>query len=231
MKKIFKRAVATMLAVLMFSASAVFAVQAKDVNIDITVDPWGDGGSYDGDAVETAIVSFSAYDGTVIIEPKTVYAKQGLAASYGYKVKTGSITVFDAVVAAHKAYYGAAFTKETAQDYLVMTDSYIKKAFGKSTSSLSFFVNNVMPNDGVYNPSYGSCTGYSCDTAVINSGDNISFFFYQDKSSYSDYYSFFDKSEYTATTDEELSMTVNGYSSWYGCNTWDTITMTERQRK
>ena len=68
----------------------------------------------------------------------------------------------DAIVAAHKAYYGDEFTRSTAKNYLVMNSSFIMKSFGRNTSACGFTVNGTMPNDGIINPSYGTPTGYAC---------------------------------------------------------------------
>lgn len=211
MKKQFTKAFATVLAVLMLLAGLQISVFAAD---------------------ETITVNFSCTDSSVIIPRSELKVKDGLAEEYGYTVATADhngkaiddATFFDALVAAHKAYYGEAFTRETAQSYLVMSTSLITKAFGKSAAASGFVVNKVIPNDGILNPSYGSCTGYACDTAVIKSGDELTYYFYQDQTMWGDWASWFDKYEYTATVNEAFDVNIKGYSAmWYGFNDIDTI--------
>ena len=72
-------------------------------------------------------VTFSAQkDGAFLFTRQSVTVTDGLAEEYGYEVSTQDHnhvaiedpTVFDAMVAVHKAKYGDAFTKETAKNYL-----------------------------------------------------------------------------------------------------------------
>lgn len=169
-------------------------------------------------------VGVSFYDGGFVIPKETVEVKDGIAEEYGYTVAEKDhngkdvdyITVFDAVVALHKAYYGDKFTAETCKDYLNNSGSMITKMFGKSATSSGFTVNDVMPNDGIYNETYHSYTGYAADTARIVNGDKVALFTYKD-SYWSDYYTQFDASEKTVTVGEKINFTVTGYSiMWYG---------------
>lgn len=170
-------------------------------------------------------VGVSFYDGGFVIPKETVEVKDGIAEEYGYTVAEKDhngkdvdyITVFDAVVALHKAYYGDKFTAETCKDYLNNSGSMITKMFGKSATSSGFTVNDVMPNDGIYNETYHSYTGYAADTARIVNGDKVALFTYKDSSFYGDYYTQFDSSEKTVTVGEKIDFTVTGYSiMWYG---------------
>lgn len=164
-------------------------------------------------------VSFSFYDGAVVI-PKTDDLKvyDGIAEEYGYTLSSnGGITVFDAIVAAHKGYYGEAFTAETAGDYLAMSYGFMTKAFGLATSNLGFCVNDEVPNDGIFNEAYNSYTGYACDTAAITNGDYVSFYTYQ-SSYWADYYVTLSANEIDATAGKEFTVAATGYSvMWYGC--------------
>lgn len=170
-------------------------------------------------------VGISFYDGGFVIPKETVEVKDGLAEEYGYTVaekdhngkNVDYITVFDAVVALHKAYYGDKFTAETCKNYLNNSDSMITKMFGKSATSSGFTVNDVMPTDGIYNETYHSYTGYSADAARVVNGDKVALFLYKDNSYWSDYYTQFDSSEKTVTVGEKIDFTVTGYSiMWYG---------------
>ena len=181
---------------------------------------------------ESVSVTFSVSDGTIIISPETLEVEAGIAKAYGYQVasvdhngnKIEGATVMDAIVTAHKAYYGDAFTRSTAENYLVMNYSFIMKSFGRSTSSCGFLVNKTMPNDGVINPSYGTPTGYACDTATIVDGDDISYYFYQDTKFYSDMYAEFDSDSYTAETGRKLKVNIKGYSLMeHGLSDIDTV--------
>ena len=169
-------------------------------------------------------VGISFYDGGFVIPKETVEVKDGIAEEYGYTVAEKDhngkdvdyITVFDAVVALHKAYYGDKFTAETCKNYLNNSGSMITKMFGKSATSSGFTVNDVMPNDGIYNEKYHSYTGYAADTARIVNGDKVALFTYKD-SYWGDYYTQFDSSEKTVTVGEKINFTVTGYSiMWYG---------------
>ncbi len=210
MKKNFTRTLAVILAMLMLFAGVQMNVFAAD---------------------ETLTVNFNCNDSTVIIPRTELEVKDGLAEEYGYTVATTDhngkavedATFFDALVAAHKAYYGEKFTKETAKDYLAMSTGYISKAFGKSATASGFIINKVIPNDGIIG-AYGTYTGYSADTAVIKNGDEITYYFYQDTSMWGDWASWFDSYEYTATAGEAFDVNIKGYSvMWYGFNDIDTI--------
>lgn len=176
-------------------------------------------------------VDFSFYDGAIVIPKSEITVYDGIAEEYGYevqsadhnKIATDAPTVFDVIVAAHEAYYGDDFTKETAKNYLAMSGSFMTKAFGISTSNLGFCVNDKVANDGIYNESYYSYTSYSCDTAKISDGDYISFYTY--KSSYwADYYITPSASEIEAVSGEEFTFSVSGYSVvYYGSSTEETI--------
>jgi uncharacterized protein YjdB len=181
---------------------------------------------------ETVCVTFSSFDGTIIMPKQEVTASAGLAKKYGYDVaqkdhngkNVVGVTFFDVLVAAHKLYYKDAFTPETAKNYLVMSKSFITKAFGKSASSSSFTVDKTMPNDGIINEKYGTYTGYACDTAVLKSGNDVTYFFYQDTTNWSDYYTWFDSAQYNANAGQPLQMNLKGYCAmWYGVNDFSTI--------
>lgn len=172
-------------------------------------------------AAESEItVSFSFYDGAVVIPKSDIAVYDGIAEEYGYALtNTEDITVFDAIVAAHKAYYGDEFTAETAGNYLAMSYGFMTKAFGLATSSLGFCVNDEVPHDGIFNEAYNSYTGYSCDQAAVADGDYVSFYTYKD-SMWFDYYMTLSDSEINAVTGEEFTVSATGYSvMWYGCYT------------
>lgn len=177
-------------------------------------------------------VTFSASGGETAVQRHEISAVSGAAREYGYDaayfdhngVRVQGVTVLDVLVAAHEELYGDGFTAESKDEYLVVNSGFITKAFGQSAASSGFIVNGVVPNDGIYNPDYYGFTGYSCDTAVLNDGDAVSYFFYRDTKYYADYYSWFDSETYTANEGEALTVNLNGYSAmYYGFNSWQTI--------
>lgn len=181
---------------------------------------------------ESVSVSFCALDGEIIMPKESFTVDDGIAEEYGYKVAKkdhngepiSSVTVFDLIVAAHKAYYGDAFTPETAQNYLVMNSSFITKAFGKSASSSGFLVDGYMPNDGIINENFGTYTGYACDTARLKNGEAVTYYFYKDKSAWSDVASHFDCESALAFANEPLNLNVKGYNAmWYGMYSQEVI--------
>lgn len=181
---------------------------------------------------KTVSVTFSVSDGTIIIVPEALEVEAGIAKAYGYQVasvdhngnRVEGATVMDAIVAAHKAYYGDEFTRSTAENYLDMSSSFIRKSFGRSTSACGFTVNGTMPNDGIINPSYGTPTGYACDTATIADGDSISYFFYQDTRYYSDMFAEFSSDNYTVSAGKKLKVNIKGYSLMeHGLSDIDTV--------
>ena len=178
-------------------------------------------------------VNFSASDGATIILKEKITVTDGLAEEYGFDVASADHngneidepTIFDAIVAAHISLYGEAFTPETAGNYLIMTYSFITKAFGRETATLGFFANDRMPNDGIYNEGYGSYTGLACDTAEIKENDEIVFFFYQDQFYWGDYKADFAEDEFNVKVNEEVTLTATAFSAWYGSATEETIAM------
>lgn len=125
----------------------------------------------------------------------------GLAEEYGYTSESENPTILDAVVAAHKAYYGDAFTKDTAKEYLdVVSDDYGY-----------YFVNAFQA---------GSAFGYYVDHAsawapsdILKDGDYLDIFFYQDTMYWSDVYSYIKQYEVTAAVGEDIELNYY-YSSW-----------------
>ena len=156
-------------------------------------------------AYENITVDFSFYNADVVIPKTEINVYDGIAEEYGYVVASvdhngiavDNATAFDAIVAAHKMYYGDSFTSETCTDYLSISSSFVTKAFGVNTSAFGLFVNDRVPHDGIYVDAYGGYTGYAFDTAEIESNDYISLYTYQDP-----YYA-------------ETFPAVESVSSWY----------------
>lgn len=134
------------------------------------------------------------------------------AALYGYvkpeKVQA-EVTVLDALADLHAAMYGDAF-KAAPEDYLVVNESgWISKAFGVTTANVSFFVNNKMP---LGDSGYGSM----CNEAVLNSGDVLNVFFYNDTAGYSDEYLYFDSISCDIMAKKDFILNVKGFKAAWG---------------
>lgn len=134
------------------------------------------------------------------------------AALYGYvkpeKVQA-EVTVLDALADLHAAMYGDAF-KAAPEDYLVVNESgLISKAFGVTTANISFFVNNKMP---LGDSGYGSM----CNEAVLNSGDVLNVFFYNDTAGYSDEYLYFDSIVCDIMAKKDFILNVKGFKAAWG---------------
>lgn len=134
------------------------------------------------------------------------------AALYGYvkpeKVQA-EVTILDALADLHAAMYGDAF-KAAPEDYLVVNESgWISKAFGVTTANVSFFVNNKMP---LGDSGYGSM----CNEAVLNSGDVLNVFFYNDTAGYSDEYLYFDSIACDIMAKKDFILNVKGFKAAWG---------------
>lgn len=134
------------------------------------------------------------------------------AALYGYvkpeKVQA-EVTVLDALADLHAAMYGDAF-KAAPEDYLVVNESgLISKAFGVTTANVSFCVNNKMP---LGDSGYGSM----CNEAVLNSGDVLNVFFYNDTAGYSDEYLYFDSIACDIMAKKDFILNVKGFKAAWG---------------
>lgn len=174
---------------------------------------------------------YFSVSGDIPVQKHTMAVRSDTAEKYGYNVaendhngiEIAEVTVFDVIVASHEELYGEDF-RQNPENYLVMTSSFITKAFGQKAASSGFIVNGVMPNDGISNADFNSCTGYACDTARVNDGDSISYFFYKDTKFFSDYYSWFDSDEYSTNAEESLTVNLKGYCAMeHGINEWQTI--------
>lgn len=176
-------------------------------------------------------VSFSMSDGDNRVAKHEINVSSDIAEKYGYEtakkdhngIDIDGVTVFDVIVASHEEIYGDAF-RTNPEKYLIMGSSFIMKAYEKNAASSGFTVNGVMPNDGIYNTNYNSCTGYACDTATVSDGDDVTYFFYQDSRFFSDYYTWFGSDSYSINANETLKVNLKGYCAMTnGINEWQTI--------
>lgn len=160
-------------------------------------------------------------------EPVEVAAN--LAESYGFADQvTDGVSALDALVKAHEITFKDAFTKETVDEFLAVSDSgFVTKLFGETTSNCGFTINGEMPHDGVlkddsYAPGKKSYTGYTITQATVKNGDVVDFFLYQDSSAL-DNYPIWERngaplSSLTVKPEAKVDITVNGYCiGYYGC--------------
>lgn len=187
--------------------------------------------AFAADVTET--IEFSAFDGSIIMPKTAITVKDGVAESFGYTVKSvdhngeavDDITALDALVAAHKAYYGDAFTKDTATNYLSVVSGQVVLAFGKNARASGFAIDNECPHDDNFNALWNSYTGYSIDEAELDDGDTMSFFFYQDTMMYSDHFAWFedatgdDVDDIEGKIGTEVTLKLVGFCfGWYSCS-------------
>ena len=172
----------------------------------------------------TAKVLISLSEGEFYFPPEYVTVSSDLAYEYGYEAEDDYVSVLDGVIAVHELLLGDSFTVDTARDFLDISEyGFVTLMLGQDASASSFFVNGVQPNDGVINPAYGSYTGYTMDKAHLSDNDVVEVMFYQDKSYWSDYYSFFDAREANLAPNEELTLNLSGYMTFFGTYPAETI--------
>ena len=164
-------------------------------------------------------VYFTFYDGKNYCFPvgrTEITAVEGTAAKYGmenakaghlvggmdHSIKAGQVSVLDALLCAHEAVYGAAFTKDTMSSYFGGSSSFVSKIFGVD-GSIGYAVNDRLP----VGPKYD---GYTINEYALSEGDDVYFFIYASPS-WGDYLSYFDKKQLTVNAGEEITLKLSGY--------------------
>lgn len=164
-------------------------------------------------------VHFTFYDGKNYCFPvgrTEITAVEGTAAKYGmenakaghlvggmdHSIKAGQVSVLDALLCAHEAVYGAAFTKDTMSSYFGGSSSFVSKIFGVD-GSIGYAVNDCLP----VGPKYD---GYAINEYALSEGDDVYFFIYASPY-WGDYLSYFDKKQLTVNAGEEVTLTLSGY--------------------
>lgn len=164
-------------------------------------------------------VYFTFYDGKNYCFPvgrTEITAVEGTAAKYGmenakaghlvggmdHSIKAGQVSVLDALLCAHEAVYGAAFTKDTMSSYFGGSSSFVSKIFGVD-GSIGYAVNDRLP----VGPKYD---GYLINEYALSEGDDVYFFIYASPY-WGDYLSYFDKKQLTVNAGEEVTLTLSGY--------------------
>ena len=164
-------------------------------------------------------VYFTFYDGKNYCFPvgrTEITAVEGTAAKYGmenakagdlvggmdHSIKAGQVSVLDALLCAHEAVYGAAFTKDTMSSYFGGSSSFVSKIFGVD-GGIGYAVNDRLP----VGPKYD---GYLINEYALSEGDDVYFFIYASPS-WGDYLSYFDKKQLTVNAGEEITLKLSGY--------------------
>lgn len=164
-------------------------------------------------------VYFTFYDGKNYCFPvgrTEITAVEGTAAKYGmenakaghlvggmdHSIKAGQVSVLDALLCAHEAVYGAAFTKDTMSSYFGGSSSFVSKIFGVD-GGIGYAVNDRLP----VGPKYD---GYAINEYALSEGDDVYFFIYASPS-WGDYLSYFDKKQLTVNAGEEITLKLSGY--------------------
>lgn len=177
-------------------------------------------GMTQAEEVNETTINFMYQDGDVQLGNWEVSVSDGLAEQYGYEVAekdhNGGIvdapSVFDALVAVHKIAYGPLFTPETAKQYLDISNGYVTKAFERDASASTVTVNDVTPNDGILNESWGCYNAYAYDCAILQDDYYVQFNIMQDTTSWGDYYTWFDESYIDVDINETFTLSLEGYS-------------------
>lgn len=164
-------------------------------------------------------VYFTFYDGKNYCFPvgrTEITAVEGTAAKYGmenakagplvggmdHSIKAGQVSVLDALLCAHEAVYGAAFTKDTMSSYFGGSSSFVSKIFGVD-GGIGYAVNDRLP----VGPKYD---GYAINEYALSKGDDVYFFIYASPY-WGDYLSYFDKKQLTVNAGEEITLKLSGY--------------------
>lgn len=164
-------------------------------------------------------VYFTFYDGKNYCFPvgrTEITAVEGTAAKYGmenakaghlvggmdHSIKAGQVSVLDALLCAHEAVYGAAFTKDTMSSYFGGSSSFVTKIFGVD-GGIGYAVNDRLPVGLKYD-------GYAINEYALSEGDDVYFFIYASPY-WGDYLSYFDKKQLTVNAGEEVTLTLSGY--------------------
>ena len=163
-------------------------------------------------------VYFSFYDGKNYCFPvgrTEITAVEGTAAKYGmenakaghlvdgmdHSIKAGQVSVLDALLCAHEAVYGAAFTKDTMSSYFGGS-SFVSKIFGVD-GDIGYAVNDRLPMGT-------KGDGYAINEYALSEGDDVYFFIYSD-SNRRDYLSYFDKRQLTVNAGDEITIQLTGH--------------------
>lgn len=131
-------------------------------------------------------------------------AKAGFSKPEGFE---NTVTILDAMVAAHQKMYGDDFGKDPGK-YLIINGGWIQKFWGIETGAIGYLLNNQSPTD-----LNGSAT--LCNNSPIKTGDVVTVYQYGDTQDYSDTYLYFADSQIQQKEPGEVSLTLmrSGYDA------------------
>ena len=140
----------------------------------------------------------------------TVKVTSDMAAKAGFSKPEGfenTVTILDAMVAAHQKMYGDDFGKDPGK-YLIINGGWIQKFWGIETGAIGYLLNNQSPTD-----LNGSAT--LCNNSPIKTGDVVTVYQYGDTQNYSDTYLYFADSQIQQKEPGEVSLTLlrSGYDA------------------
>ena len=140
----------------------------------------------------------------------TLNVTSDMAAKAGFTKPEGfenTVTILDAMVAAHQKMYGDDFGKDPGK-YLVINGGWIQKFWGIETGAIGYLLNDQSPTD-----LNGSAT--LCNNSPTKTGDVVTVYQYGDTQNYSDTYLYFVDSQIQQKEPGEVSLTLmrSGYDA------------------
>lgn len=140
----------------------------------------------------------------------TLKVTSDMAAKAGFSKPEGfenTVTILDAMVAAHQKMYGDDFGKNPGK-YLIINGGWIQKFWGIETGAIGYLLNDQSPAD-----LNGSAT--LCNNSPIKTGDVVTVYQYGDTQNYSDTYLYFVDSQIQQKEPGEVSLTLmrSGYDA------------------
>ena len=140
----------------------------------------------------------------------TLKVTSDMAAKAGFSKPEGfenTVTILDAMVAAHQKMYGDDFGKNPGK-YLIINGGWIQKFWGIETGAIGYLLNDQSPAD-----LNGSAT--LCNNSPIKTGDVVTVYQYGDTQNYSDTYLYFVDSQIQKKEPGEVSLTLmrSGYDA------------------
>ena len=140
----------------------------------------------------------------------TLKVTSDMAAKAGFSKPEGfenTVTILDAMVAAHQKMYGDDFGKDPGK-YLVVNGGWIQKFWGIETGAIGYLLNDQSPADLNGTPTL-------CNNSPIKAGDVVTVYQYGDTQNYSDTYLYFVDSQIQQKEPGEVSLTLlrSGYDA------------------
>lgn len=140
----------------------------------------------------------------------TLKVTSDMAAKAGFSKPEGfenTVTILDAMVAAHQKMYGDDFGKDPGK-YLVVNGGWIQKFWGIETGAIGYLLNDQSPADLNGTPTL-------CNNSPIKAGDVVTVYQYGDTQNYSDTYLYFVDSQIQQKEPGEVSLMLlrSGYDA------------------